>query len=411
MPEEKGNKSELSELINEATEHLVRLKYLPCSVEQYCRVWKKLKKYACERMVDCFSISLGHEFLEYQYGLTVGKEVKKVDHVRSRAIRILSDYQQNGAIIKKIGNKTEPFPEQFEDLFLGYIQSLEREERPQSRIQMEKLNLRYFGSYLDQKKIKQFSDVSREDVNGFFLTLTCFVKNTISNIIRTIRRLLSYAFENGYHAEDLSDICPVVRFLQKTKIPSAYTHEEVEAILNAVDRGNPAGKRDYAIILLAARFGIRAGDIRELKLSDFDWDAGTFSFTQLKTKKELTFDITDELAEAIIDYIKYGRPESSDSRIFIRHTAPYEGFCDTYKFHNIINKYMAIAKISIPPGKKHGLHSLRHSLASRMLEQKVPITTIADVLSHSYIDTTAIYTRIDIPQLRLCALEVPYEAD
>ena len=370
MNEVRGSNLELNELVEQATKHLQGLKYLPCSVSQYRRIWEKLKNYACEKGIDSFSINLFNEFLEHQYGLFIGKESKKIDHVRSRAIRILSDYQQSGAIVKKICKKIEPFPKQFENLFSRYIQKLEAEELPKSRIQTETLHLKYLGSYLEQKKIKEFSYINREDINKFVQTLTCFAKNTISHILRTVRRLLLYAYENGYHSENLSDVCPSVRYLQKTKIPPAYTYEEVESILKAVDRGNPVGKRDYAIILIAARFGIRAGDIRELKFAAFDWNEGKFSFKQIKTKKEITFDITDELAEALVDYIKYGRPESTDNRIFIRHTAPYEGFSDTYKFHNIINKYMTIAKIKIPPGKRHGLHSLRHSLASRMLEQE-----------------------------------------
>jgi len=399
----------LNELIQQATEHLKSLKYLSYSLEQYTRIWRLLKQYADTRNAENYSTELGHSFLEHHYGVAVGQEKKKIDHVRSRAIRILSDYQLSGAIIKKICHKVEPFPKQYDKLFSEYIKTLVDSEKPKSRIKTETLHLRYLGSYLEQKEVKAFAQVSRQDIVGFMQTFTCFARSTISHILRTTRSLLGYAFEKGYHQEDLSDVCPKVRFLQKTKIPSAYTLEEVEAILKAVDRGNPIGKRDYAVLILAARLGIRASDIRELKFSDFDWNTGKITILQQKTKKEAVYEITDELADVLIDYIKYGRPESSDERIFIRHTAPYDGFSDTYKFYNVINKYMVLANITIPQGKRHGLHSLRHSLASRMLEQGIPITTIADVLSHDYIDTTTIYTKIDIPQLALCALEVPYE--
>lgn len=113
-----------------------------------------------------------------------------------------------------------------------------------------------------------------------------------------------------------------------------------------------------------------------------------------------------EVGLAIIDYLKYGRPTTESTNIFIRHYCPI-GPLAPPTLHSIVWQYIKLANITVPDGKKHGPHVLRHSLASALLEENIPLPTIAEVLGHTSTETTSIYLKIDINQLRRCALDVP----
>jgi integrase len=160
------------------------------------------------------------------------------------------------------------------------------------------------------------------------------------------------------------------------------------------------GKRDYTMILFAVRYGIRSCDISNLKLSDIDWDNWQIEFRQLKTGGLLRLPLLEDIAQSLMDYYKYGRPKTACQNIFIRHCAPYNDIpCISY-----LGKYFSRAGIDVS-GRKHGLHSLRHTLASRLLEENVDLLTIADILGHLDIHTTNDYLHIDIENLKKCALD------
>ena len=126
---------------------------------------------------------------------------------------------------------------------------------------------------------------------------------------------------------------------------------------------------------------------------------------QEKTKKSLQLPLLNEVGDAIIDYLKF-RPKSSTDYIFLRVASPPERL-DSRSLYEIVSRYMRRAGIKIPPGKKHGPHSLRHSLSSLMLEKRVPLPVISEILSHTSTETTKVYLKIDLSHLRECALDVP----
>jgi len=173
-----------------------------------------------------------------------------------------------------------------------------------------------------------------------------------------------------------------------------------------VDRANPVGKRDYAILKLAACLGIRSGDIVNLKFENIDWNKNEIRYEKEKGGQPHTLPLLNDVGESIIDYLKNGRPHSDLKFIFIKHCAPYTELTAS-ALHPIMRKYRTLAKLPTEPPRKAGLHALRHSLASAMLEDATPLPVISEVLAHKKVATTRIYTRIDILSLRKCALEVP----
>jgi site-specific recombinase XerD len=190
------------------------------------------------------------------------------------------------------------------------------------------------------------------------------------------------------------------------KIPSVYSQEEVESLVNAIDRGHPQGKRDYAMILLAARYGLRVSDIIGMRFCNLDWEHNRIVLFQQKTDKKVDFPLSEEVGNAIIDYIKYGRPQIELPYIFITAHAPYRELTSNV-MGAAIKDYFRVAGVNFTD-KKHGPHSLRHSLASNLLKSNEPLPVISEILGHSSTESTLEYLRIDMNLLRQCTLEVPF---
>ena len=263
--------------------------------------------------------------------------------------------------------------------------------------------LNRLAQYLVSEGIVDFREVNEQTVDGFVKSLSSYSLRTIVGIVDDFRLLLEYAHTNKYHSRNLKKACPRVRDYKNTTIPSTFLEDDIKQVLGVIDRNGPIGMRDYAIILTAVRLGLRESDILNLRFSNIDWENGKIQIIQKKTKQPLCLPLTDDVAWAIIDYLKNGRPGCDCDYVFVRHNRPITHLNSTY---DIVQKYIWQSQITLPSGKRHGLHALRHSLASKMLEQGIALPTISGILGHLSSDTTKYYLKIDVNQLRQCALEV-----
>lgn len=185
--------------------------------------------------------------------------------------------------------------------------------------------------------------------------------------------------------------------------PPIWSEEQLTQILGCIDCGNATGKRDYAMLLLVARLGIRDADLQNLKLSDVNWETKSIEFIQLKTKQSLTLPLLEDVGWAIIEYLKNGRPKTMCQNIFVKHIHPYGemALC----FYNL-KKYINSAGITVNSDKSKGIHALRHTLVNRLLEKNVPTDTISTILGHTSDNSIKNYLHTDLKTLKLCALEV-----
>lgn len=200
-------------------------------------------------------------------------------------------------------------------------------------------------------------------------------------------------------------IPPHVRILRNAFIPYSWNPEDVKKLLASIDRGSPKGKRDYAILLTVTRLGLRVSDIRSLEFSSLNWSRRTIDLTVQKTKKAIQLPLLDDIGWAIIDYLKNGRPKTKCTRVFIRHRAPYDAVGENESFYKELHRYMKSAGITPPSGIHCGLHSLRSTLARRLLETSAPLPVISETLGHTNINTTSIYLKIDLEGLKKCPLD------
>jgi len=265
--------------------------------------------------------------------------------------------------------------------------------------------MRRFAEFLDGVGLLACAAIHPSHITAYVATLFQYQQKTVEMTLCHLRGFFRFLYLQGQHPHDLSNAVPRIRCTVQPHIPSVWTREEVERLLAVVDRGNPCGKRDYAMLLLVARLGVRVGDLRDLRLDHLDWEAKRIVLPQAKTGQVVSLPLLEDVGWALIEYLQTGRPPVASPYVFVRHHAPFEPFGPDNNLSHVIAKYMRLAQIPIPAGKKHGLHSLRHTLASALLEQHTPLPTIAEILGHLDARTTSIYLKVDIAQLRQCALD------
>lgn len=234
---------------------------------------------------------------------------------------------------------------------------------------------------------------------------------TLAVIVSDLRSFLRFLCMQGILSEDLSPHVPRVRVAQDGRLPSVWSGADVEALLAAVDRGSPKGKRDYAILLLACRLGLRVSDIVGLRLEHLHWREDRIEMVQAKTGAPLVLPLHEEVGEALIDYLQHGRPVTHHREVFLRLKAPVEPFSSNDNLYHLLTFYRQRAGIALPAQARKGLHSLRHTVATRLLEAGTPLETIAGILGHLSPQSTHIYAKVDVEALRRAALdpEVPHE--
>lgn len=191
-------------------------------------------------------------------------------------------------------------------------------------------------------------------------------------------------------------------------IPSALRAEDVQKVLKVTRRDRSAiGRRDYAILLLLATYGLRAGEITSLRLEDIDWKHSRLHVRHSKTGVHSLLPLLSGPGEAILDYLRDGRPETGLRELFIRSRAPYRAFARGSSLYTPISRRLAIAGVTAA-GKK-GPHAFRHARAVTLLRSKVPLKLIGDVLGHRSTHSTGAYLKLATEDLRRVALEIPTE--
>lgn len=245
--------------------------------------------------------------------------------------------------------------------------------------------------------------ISDSQVLGYFNATAGCSKQTTKSRLKVLKRFLLYCFEQGFVDANYSVLFPSSKRRRYTEIPSVYTPDEISLLLNYLKNRNQNRKRNYAIALLAAVYGFRSGDLVEMLLSDIDWDNGMIRIIQSKTGKELKHHLMPQTGNALTSYLLEERPDSIDSRIFLKQDG---GRLNSTSVSAMIFNAFLRTGIVIND-RKHGSHSLRHSLASNMLASDSGMLEISKTLGHASVDTTRIYAKVDIIHLRLCGLEVP----
>ena len=222
-------------------------------------------------------------------------------------------------------------------------------------------------------------------------------------IVCSLRSFFRYLYQRGETAIDLSPSALTVANRRLSELPKFLQPQQVERLLHSCNQDTLIGRRDYVILLLLARIGLRAGDVVHMTLEDIDWDAGEIIVSG-KSDRQQRLPLPHDVGEALVRYLSHGRPRCPSRRVFIRINAPHKGFSSSVAICNIVRRALKRAKLD--PAFK-GSHLLRHSLATKMLRGGASLAEIGEILRHQRLDTTQIYAKVDLAALSALAQPWP----
>ena len=376
-------------------------------INQLSHTWNALSEYLSEYSL-CFNRENGILFLKEKYGISSEQafaKLRAIDKRRKRAVFILIYCAEGKSLYREKTYWPCEFPEPFESVFSEYLCERKSHDYALSTINRDIYTLNLFSKYLGLSGINDFSGIKAHTFQDFMKWMSAS-KNlpTLKSATATMRQLAKYLYRTGALAEDYSSAIMQVR-CRKT-IPSVYSKSEIETMLGSFNKASAVGIRNYAMVLMAAQLGMRASDICGLEFGNLHWEKNTIEFVTQKTGKATVLPLTADVGNAIIKYLKEVRQSSPDSHVFLRMQAPYTKLKPA-ALHSIVTKAFRDADVVVNPGRRHGPHALRASLATSMLEKETPLPVISEALSHSTTETTKIYLKVDMYHLRCLALEVP----
>jgi integrase/recombinase XerD len=249
------------------------------------------------------------------------------------------------------------------------------------------------------------SQITSHDIVRFMQHLTSRGKPLRDKTPPThLRNFFLFLFRNGRTATNLAPSVPCIAHRHGATLPRHLTAEQVETLLAAVREDTPTGRRNYAIVLLLARLGLRAPEIVAIQIDDIDWRAGEI-LVRGKGQRHDRLPLPAEVGEAVAKYIRRDRITASRS-LFVTHRAPHKPFSSGQRLNVILKRAFAKAGLK-PPTKYVGAHILRHSLATQLVQRGASLAEISDMLRHRSRESTMIYAKLDIDGLRSIARPWP----
>lgn len=257
---------------------------------------------------------------------------------------------------------------------------------------------------LDQDGAFRLVDLTRGGIESFVTSIANrFNRGSMQHVIGQIRGFLRYLAMQGEAPVGLDSQIDTPRVYRLEQLPRALPWESVCAFLESIDRSGASGLRDYAMFLLIAAYGLRGCEIAGLKLTDIDWRAGELRVKQSKTRNALRLPLTDPVAQALLAYLREGRPRSLHREVFLTVTAPIVPL----KRQSAGYAFRFRAKRSGLEIAFRGVHCLRHAYAVHLLRAGVSLKNIGDLLGHRSTESTCVYLRLDLDELREVALPLP----
>ena len=402
------HKKTIDELVLDAIQYITLQSYSAVSVYYYSRIWRKLLEYAHQRQVEYYSMDFGIEFYYLLTGSNANDTPYKEDLHKIRVLKVLNDLALGNEVKTKYIYKEPVVLEAFAEILKAYSEHLYKKCQKPRTVETKLSRIRIFLRYLGTQKIKLI-DVSFQIITNFYQFLSSeYETNAKSNIQFTLRDFLSFAEDIYAVKSGTSRLIATIYGNKYERLPSTYSVKEINKILEAVDRSTKDGKRDYAMLLFAVQLGLRTSDICNMKLEGIYLEDRHVIFRQTKTGVIENLPISELMAYALADYLKNARPTTDSSLLFVHMNANCGKRYSEATPYYIINKYMKKAGIDTD-GKRHGMHSMRHSLSSNLLKDGTPLPIISGILGHSSTEITTRYLWMDTEQLRKLSLEVPYE--
>jgi integrase/recombinase XerD len=373
--------------------------YALCSLRQRIRIVAGFSWWLAQKAVRLRTVSSGHtaQYLRYR------AQRRRICEGDATALRQLLDFLRHKGVIP--AEKTHRRPSAVELCAQAFERYL-REERL-----LAKATIVNYVPFIHEFLKHRFgngpvrlSRLCAEDVVRFVQRRAPQLHVKRAKLLTTaLRSFLRYVRYRGDVRLDLAAAVPRVANWSMSSIPRAIAPDQVRRLLAQINRGTAVGRRDYAILLLLARLGLRSGEVAFLELEAIDWEAGSLR-VQGKAGRRIQLPLPADVGRAIVAYLRHGRPHSTSRRVFLRARAPIRGFLTACAVGTIVRHALLRAGIDSPT---KGAHQFRHGLATEMLRQGASLSEIGELLGHRSPETTKIYTKVDLDALRTLALPWP----
>jgi len=393
-PEEIKNLS-FRDLLDELLHYLEDKFYTQGTLVNYRRTLRKIEPFMIEHDIDAYTPEIGMQYyVTYLVKNELGASRQKAMFT---AIRRLNDFYSGMEYRIQQAHEINLLPGNFEHVLGMFATECAKAGNKDITIESKK---RFARSFL--RDCITFGCPDIQSLNPSYVTRACLAIENKDGLA-VVRAFLKFLSIRGTTESDFSTLVP--RYRRPIDIPVTYSEKEILRFEGAINRTSDVGKRDYAMLLLATRLGMRSGDIAKLSLDELDFEHEEICLIQQKNGETLHLPILPEVREALTDYINNARPRVASNTVFLRHNAPYQGIT-TSVLRFATSKYFGWASIDIS-GKKHGPHTFRSSLASSMVNDDIPYEAVRTILGHSDPDAIKYYAKLDIEKLRECAIEVP----
>lgn len=346
-------------------------------------------------------------FLHDKYDIQLQESKGWMQTILRRPLLMLLEFNEGGNYCKShlIGSTTKVPPEHSK-LFMSCRTLVNGMD---IGISSKNRKLKFMADYilyLDKHGITEPKDMTASHAHSYLASRTDYAPSTLSIVALTIREMYDWMYREKMIECTGSDVFP--RIIQATRrdILSYYSHDEIKQILDRIDTSTKKGKGDYFIVSAMAFLGLRVSDLMNLKLSDIDWVGNHIRMIQQKTGKELVLPLVDDVKFPMLDYLKHARNDSCDQEhVLIKFHAPYTKYTYSSSLYQVVARCITQAEIEI--GNRHrGPHALRHSLATNLMNNNVPLSAISSILGHVSTKTTEVYLSIDEKGLSELSLEV-----
>ncbi len=379
--------------------------YRSTVIQNHLLEWIRFSNYTWEHQFELPSNILSRVVEGY-----LCKRLPKGSQTRRRgiraAIRIFLETDEKGQFTRRMKKPRPLLSRLYQQWVPQYVDDLcHQQNLSPSTLRKREVFLRKFTDFLEKNHVQVAEEITPDLVLASFTDLGGWGQEMRMGYATALRTFLRWGYCVGVFPKDLSCAVMTKRRYADARIPDVLSEEETEKILSSIDRTTAIGKRNFAIILLAACYGLRPCDIRELSLENIRWREGLVCLTQSKTKKALVLPLLSEVSTALIDYLQKGRPPSDSRKMFLRHLAPYEPFSKDNNLAVIMHSALDQAGMSHRKGSR-GLYLLRHSLATRLLKEGQSLQVIAEVLGHGDLNATLIYAKVNLPALRTVAMSI-----
>ena len=389
---------------------LERNGYTRATIRHYEREWDRIGGFLEEEYGDDeFDMGRGMAFLERTYGLVTRYNdgtLRQSEVQRLRVVHMLEDYQLHGVICGRLTGSRNPIrlEGEYAEAMGGYEAALGASGLSDSTRGHYGSTALAFLDYLQQRGVA-LAAIDAACLDAWLGTMARYKPKTVEQQVCGARHLLRHLEGEGRCPRGTAPLLVAPRVSRRASIPSAWDADDLRRVLAAVDRDGPLGKRDYAMLLLACVLGLRSGDIKALRVSDFDWSRKELSFRQHKTGRRLTLPVPDAVGWAVIDYLRGARPAAEGcDLVFVSHRPPFGPLAASNHLHDVVVRYMRRAGVTAD-GRRHGFHSLRHTTASALVEMGTPLPVVTQVMGHSDPDVTGVYLKLDLERLCQCVLD------